>query len=421
MNLLFRRVVQIRGPWMHSRSNNTLVNLRMLQARDKNPNKHMRVLFFGNDAYSLEILKALTTSYDSDDGIVKNIRLVCPTPLYTNDRRKKVVWKSLVNEHADHFALPVSHVGNKHEMSRWDLPDRDNRYDIAVVAGFDWTLPAELASKFPLGILSVHPSLLPKLRGADPVMNAMITKFTVVGVTVCKYDFEGNDSGDILAQLPYEIPKGYRREEIYRDLGYIGGNLLVKCLEHIKPVLKAAQKQNPKFITYTREYSDKICKIEWETMTAHDIVERYRATQGKIPMYSIWRMKTIMSKVFIYDMYVADPSIPPLEKNFLKYPPGSLFFKRKVQYLEVPCIDGSRLHITRLGREGRTIMTALQFVNGYLRVSGALRMLTSPVQPKLLTPPFVYPKGYVKPELDQVYKPNESDEVYAPKYLVPLD
>ncbi|KAJ1719591.1 hypothetical protein LPJ53_005674 [Coemansia erecta] len=421
MSLLSRRVVQIRGPWMLTRSNHTLVNVRMLQARDKNPNKHMRVLLFAKDAYSLEILKVLTTSYDSDDGIVKRIRLVCPTPSYSNDRRKRIIWQSPVNEHADHMALPVSHVGNRHEMSRWDLPATDNQYDIAVVAGFDWKLPAELSKKFPLGILSVHPSLLPRFRGVDPVMNAMMVKDSVVGVTVCKYDHKGDDGGDILAQLPYEISKNYRREEVLRDLGYIGGNLLIKCLDHIKDVLESAKKQDTDLVSYTREFDEKVGKINWEKMTAHEIFERYRALQGKIPMYSIWRMKTIMSKVFIYDMYVADPSIPPLQHNFLKYPPGSLFYKRKVQYLEVPCIDGSRLHITRLGRENRTIMTALQFVNGYLRVSGALRMLTNPVQPKVLTPPFVYPEGYVKPALNDVYKPDGSDEVYAPKYLVPLE
>ncbi|KAJ2396859.1 hypothetical protein GGI05_000930 [Coemansia sp. RSA 2603] len=406
---------------MITRSNGRLANVRLLQAQQNNPNKHMKVLFIGKDTYSLEILKELTKSFDSDVGVVKRIRLVCPTPAYTNEKRKKIIWKSPVNEHADHMALPVSHVNNRYEMSRWNLPSTDNNYDVAVIAGIEWGLPADFSKKFPLGVLSVHPSLLPRLRGEEPVLNAMMAKQPVVGVTVSKYDPTGNDSGDILAQLPYKIPNGYRREEVIRDLGYIGGNLLIKCFENMEEVLKSAKKQDEKLVSYTREYNSKVGKINWEKMTAHDIVERYRALQGKIPMYSIWRMKTIMTKVFIYDMYVADPSIPPLEKNFLKYPPGSLFYKRKVQYLEVPCIDGSRLHITRLGREHRTIMTALQFVNGYLRVSGALRMLTEPVEPKVLTPPFEYPEGYVKPELDQVYKPNGSDEVYAPKYLYPLN
>ncbi|KAJ1955181.1 hypothetical protein EC988_002022, partial [Linderina pennispora] len=47
--------------------------------------------------------------------------------------------------------------------------------------------------------------------------------------------------------------------------------------------------------------------------------------------------------------------------------------------------------------QGRTPKTALQFVNGYLRVPGALRFLTDPVESKKPTPPFQWPEGK-KPE-----------------------
>ncbi|KAJ2852869.1 hypothetical protein J3B02_003391 [Coemansia erecta] len=348
--------------------------------------------------------------------MIKDINIVCPKSLWTGGGRPKIIQESPLDIFAMENLLGRSFVNKNTEMQQWVIPDGWGTFDIAVVAGCRWRLPLTLADRFRYGVLSVHPSLLPLHRGPSPVISAMMSGSRDTGVTVCEYSFGKIDSGDILAQMPYTIEKGYRREDVLRDLGYLGGKLLVKCIENLRHVRENAIRQDDRKATYTRFYDDdSALRVVWESMGADEIVKLNEAFHGKSATHTIFRKKSEMTKVFLYDMYVADPSTEPLDPEFLKYPPGSIFYRRKVPYLEVPCIDGKRLHITRLGRQGRPIMTGLQYgrpimtglqyVNGYLRLSGALRFLTNPVDPKIPTPKFQYPPGYVEPKLSDVYKP----------------
>ncbi|KAJ2598350.1 Methionyl-tRNA formyltransferase [Coemansia sp. RSA 1722] len=377
-------------------------------------NKSYRVLFFGETAYSLEVLKALNNWRLSDNTMIDSISVVCPKSISTGLKRRVLVRESLLDTFAKENSLGSNWVNNNDEMQSWSIPEGWPKFDIAVVAGCRWRLPKSLENKFSEGVVSVHPSLLPKHRGPTPVISAMLSDSRETGVTVCEYSFDRVDSGNILAQLPYTIEKGYTREDVLRDLGYLGGKLLVKSIENIDHLKKHAVRQNMYEANYSRYYdNDDEVRVIWETMGADEIVKLNEAFHGKRATHTIFRKKDSMAKVFLYDMHVADKSTEPLDAEFLKYPPGSIFYRRKVPYLEVPCIDGKRLHITRLGREGRSIMTGLQYVNGYLRLSGALRFLSYPVEPVKPTPKFQYPPGYVKPTLTDVYSPAESQKLLA--------
>ncbi|KAJ1812002.1 hypothetical protein LPJ75_003873, partial [Coemansia sp. RSA 2598] len=326
-------------------------------------------------------------------------------------KKPSLIRESVVDTYAKENGLQQSYVNKNAAMQRWSIPDTWDSFDFAVVAGCPWRLPINLENMFKKGVFCVHPSLLPQYRGPTPVITAMLSDSRETGVTVCNYSFRRIDTGHILAQHPYTIKKGYRREDVIRDLGYLGGKLMVKCIENLDYVRMNAVPQDERKASRTRFYDDDdALKINWETMGAEEIVKLNEAFHGKHATHTIFRKKSSMTKVFLFDMYVADLSTEPLDHDFLKYPPGSIFYRRKVPYLEIPCIDGKRLHVTRLGREHRTVMTALQYVNGYLRMSGALRFLTDPVNPKVPTPGFVYPPGYTKPQLSDVYKPADDIE-----------
>src|SRR3712207_3286729 len=81
---------------------------------------------------------------------------------------------------------------------------------VAVAACFLWRLPREAFETPPLGILNVHPSLLPAGRGPEPVFWTLRRGEPVTGVTVHRMD-EGFDTGPIVAQAEIPVPEGIAR------------------------------------------------------------------------------------------------------------------------------------------------------------------------------------------------------------------
>jgi methionyl-tRNA formyltransferase len=101
--------------------------------------------------------------------------------------------------------------------------------DVAAAACFPWRL-GRLALATPrLGILNVHPSLLPAGRGAEPVFWTLRRGEPVTGVTVHQMD-AGFDTGPIVAQTKMEVPEDIRAPELEWQLMTLGGQLLVESL-----------------------------------------------------------------------------------------------------------------------------------------------------------------------------------------------
>ena len=100
---------------------------------------------------------------------------------------------------------------------------------VAVAACFLWRLPREARETPPLGILNVHPSLLPAGRGPEPVFWTLRRGEPVTGVTVHRMD-AGFDTGPIVAQAEMPVPEGITAPDLERDLMTLGGSLLVDAL-----------------------------------------------------------------------------------------------------------------------------------------------------------------------------------------------
>lgn len=85
------------------------------------------------------------------------------------------------------------------------LPElTETNWDLMIVAAYGKIIPTWLLDLPQHGILNVHPSLLPKLRGASPIRSAILQNIRETGVTIMKLDSE-LDHGPIIAQLPADI------------------------------------------------------------------------------------------------------------------------------------------------------------------------------------------------------------------------
>jgi methionyl-tRNA formyltransferase len=99
----------------------------------------------------------------------------------------------------------------------------------ALVVAYGKILPQTCIDAFPLGIINIHYSLLPKYRGASPVESALLNNETETGVTIQQMVYR-LDAGDILASEKVTIEPDETTIELRARLITIGAHMLVSIL-----------------------------------------------------------------------------------------------------------------------------------------------------------------------------------------------
>ena len=151
--------------------------------------------------------------------------------------------------------------------------------EVAVAACFPWRLPRAAREIPPLGILNVHPSLLPAGRGPEPVFWTLRRGEPVTGVTVHRMD-AGFDTGPIVAQAEMAIPDGIRAPALERDLMARGGGLLVDAL----PALAAGTLQPWPQPAGGVTYAPVPAAADWTMMTSLPAAWAWRFARGVAPL-----------------------------------------------------------------------------------------------------------------------------------------
>jgi methionyl-tRNA formyltransferase len=138
-----------------------------------------------------------------------------------------------------------------------------------LLVSWFWTtrLPMVLVQASRLGGVGVHPSLLPRHRGADPTTWAILSGDEVTGVTVHRIE-EGYDTGDILAQQPLRIDPSWTAWQLARALDRPSLQLLRETVSRLgrgESVLATAQE--PRLATEAPELDEEACAIRWHWPT----------------------------------------------------------------------------------------------------------------------------------------------------------
>jgi methionyl-tRNA formyltransferase len=137
-------------------------------------------------------------------------------------------------------------------------------YDLFIVASYGKIIPKETLEIPKYGSLNIHPSLLPRFRGASPIESQILLDEKIVGVSIILMD-EKMDHGPILSQEILEPeswpPKASLLEE---KLAKIGGELLASVIpEWIEGNIES-QEQDHKQATFTKKITkdDALIKLE---------------------------------------------------------------------------------------------------------------------------------------------------------------
>jgi methionyl-tRNA formyltransferase len=110
----------------------------------------------------------------------------------------------------------------------------DQRPEVLVVCAFGALIKEPLLDAYP--IVNLHPSLLPRWRGAAPIERAILAGDSATGVSIMRLT-AGLDDGPIFLQEPVAIEPEDDYGRLARRLERLGGNLLVRALEQMPPAV----------------------------------------------------------------------------------------------------------------------------------------------------------------------------------------
>ena len=131
-------------------------------------------------------------------------------------------------------------------------------WDVFVVASFGAMLPKTFLDIPKRGVLNVHPSLLPRLRGPSPIRSAILNDYKETGVSIMLLD-EKMDHGPLVAQkkVPIDPPAGGgppHGKALDVLLAYEGGKLLAQVLPLWVAGEIEAREQNHDLATYCKQF-----------------------------------------------------------------------------------------------------------------------------------------------------------------------
>jgi len=125
------------------------------------------------------------------------------------------------------------------------------------------------------GCINVHPSLLPRWRGAAPIQRAIMAGDAITGVTIMKIDI-GLDTGDIYKQITLPIDSSDTTATLMKKTSEIGAKLLLEVLTEIENGTAKTIPQNHEQSVYAHKISKEEGKIDW-LKSAQEIDRMIRA------------------------------------------------------------------------------------------------------------------------------------------------
>jgi methionyl-tRNA formyltransferase len=194
----------------------------------------MLVAFLGNDQWSVPSLESLAGSPHQ----VVLVATRVPRPA----GRGGALRPTPVAEAARRLRVPLAEVETVKEGPGLEAL-QGARPDVLAVVAYGEILPARVLELPRVAPVNVHFSLLPALRGADPVRRAILGGLEVTGVTTIRMD-EGMDTGPILLQREERIAAGENAGSLGDRLALLGGRLLMETLDGLETGTLAARDQD---------------------------------------------------------------------------------------------------------------------------------------------------------------------------------
>lgn len=306
----------------------------------------MNILFFGSDRFACPSLKKLFYSEHSVVAVVTQPNrpagrgqkiTACPTAQLVLELGLKLLQPESLNSKLVQKELLVL------------------KPDLLVVVAYGKFLPQALIEACPKKAVNVHPSLLPKYRGAAPIQWAILNGESQTGVTTMMIADE-MDAGDIYLQCQTAIDEAETATQLENRLSELASELLLKTLTGIKKGDLKPKPQDPAQVVLAPKLKKEDGHLDFNR-PSQQLYNQVRALNPWPGTFCYWEGKLV--KVL---------EAAPVNMQSQK-PPGSVIENK--EGLMIACGQGA-LCLLEVQLEGKKKMSAKEFLKGHPVEIGAV-------------------------------------------------
>lgn len=295
----------------------------------------MKVIFMGTPQFAVPALESLLSS----DHQVVAVFTREPKP----QNRGLALLKSPIHQLAEQNDIPVyTPKSLRKEAGAAMVQEVDA--DVIVVAAYGLIIPQNILSAKKFGCINIHPSKLPKYRGAAPLQRVIINDEKESAVCIMQMD-EGIDTGDILLQQNFPIEPDTSFEQLHNYCAKLGGELLIDVLDDLPNI--TPRKQADQGETYAHKLTKEEGQIDWQQESGKQIYAKIRGMNPWPGAYFLLGEKLI--KILSANWVACEH-----EHNI-----GAVISKK----FEVAC-HGGILTLTQVQPQGKKAMSGHDFLLG---------------------------------------------------------
>lgn len=308
----------------------------------------MRIVFFGTGKFAVPSLKALLGTHHELKGVVTQ-----------PDKRRGRGWNTEPTQVKAFIekALPEVEVFQPERASSSESVEilKKMDADLFVVVDYGQILKKEVLEIPRKYSVNLHPSLLPKYRGAAPVNRAILEGEEETASTVIKMN-EKMDAGEIILQKRTKIAETEDAESLLARLSLEGAELLVKAIGDIEKGEESFTPQDENEATYAPKLTKAEGRIDWSSSSS-EIIRKVKAMKPWPAAYTFIDKK--MLKVI------------SAQKTDLEYSVGTPGLVLSDTELIVSSSKGAVL-LETVQLEGKKAMSSSEFLKGFKLKKGTV-------------------------------------------------
>ncbi|XP_054288759.1 methionyl-tRNA formyltransferase, mitochondrial [Macrosteles quadrilineatus] len=326
-----------------------------------------RIIFFGTDDFAVKSVQPLCAKLRT--GTLMSDLTVVARP------------GSVVRKFAESEKLPIIEWPFKSDVIK-------NKFDLGVVVSFGHLIPEDIIKAIPLGILNVHGSLLPRWRGAAPILYAVMNADPETGVTIMNIEPKKFDTGSIVRQYRCAVGPDETTPQLTERLSVQGAKLLMECVRDLPRCLEMAAPQPKEGITYAPRVTMKLSVVDWTKLTAKQVYDLHRAITHLYALTTNWhgvQVRLLDIKLDSKKRAVENSSLESSSKSAIDFlnsneqfttpqysidssnsPPGTIYYNKLNKTMKIQCADGLCVSCGSLRLGGKNSISPLDFYNGYM-------------------------------------------------------
>lgn len=339
--------------------------------------KPISIHFFGSPTFALPSLKILQEDPDinltcvvtqEDQPSGRGMQLHTPPvgqearslniPLFQPVSLKKINWQSKQLTTTSEDASIISYV---------NFLNSNEPPDFFIVVAYGKILPEHMLTWPKVDTLNVHPSLLPRWRGAAPLQRTLLAGDEKTGVCIMRLVSE-LDAGPIYAKEEYSLNNKVSLPELHDDLSRKGATLLLETIKKIAYDQITPTAQPEEGVTYAEKWTREDSSITWSDH-AQKIANRIRACTPRPGAKTLLQGK---------DFKILSASA--MQNNEISTNLGVVLPETKIgqlipiskSRLAVACGENSYLELYEVQLAGKKAMSVTDFLKGNTLIESVL-------------------------------------------------